>query len=40
VATRGAHVLTDSAEVAPGDAIEVRLARGSIAARVERIDAK
>ena len=35
VATAGDHVVTNAAEVAPGDAVEVRLARGSLDCRVE-----
>jgi exodeoxyribonuclease VII large subunit len=34
VATRGEHVLVDGAEVAPGDEVAVRLARGGFRARV------
>ncbi len=35
VATAGGHVVTDAAGVAPGDAVEVRLARGMLDCRVE-----
>jgi exodeoxyribonuclease VII large subunit len=38
VATRGEHVLTDAAEVASGDEVAVRLARGSFRARVTDAD--
>jgi exodeoxyribonuclease VII large subunit len=38
VATRGEHVLTDAAEVAPGDEVAVRLARGRFRARVTDAD--
>jgi exodeoxyribonuclease VII large subunit len=38
VATRGEHVLTDAAEVAPGDEVAVRLAKGRFRARVTETD--
>jgi exodeoxyribonuclease VII large subunit len=38
VATRGEHVLTDAAEVAPGDEVAVRLAKGRFRARVTDAD--